>query len=44
MIKVAVIDDYQEVFQQIIEIKKYKEKFSCKMGRSDIVSKSRGLF
>ncbi len=27
MIKVAVLDDYQDVFQQIIDIKKYKEKF-----------------
>mgnify|MGYP001168411608 FL=1 len=31
MIKVAVIDDYQEVFQQIIEIKKYKEKYDFKV-------------
>ena len=30
VIKVAVIDDYQEVFQQIIEIKKYKEKSDFK--------------
>ena len=28
MIKVAVLDDYQEIFQQIIDIKKYKEKYS----------------
>tara|TARA_B100001093_G_scaffold514229_1_gene587807 strand:+ start:720 stop:1670 length:951 start_codon:yes stop_codon:yes gene_type:complete len=27
MIKVAVLDDYQDVFQQIIDIEKYKEKF-----------------
>ena len=27
MIKVAVLDDYQEVFQQIIDIEKFKEKF-----------------
>ena len=27
MIKVAILDDYQDVFRQIIEIEKYKEKF-----------------
>ena len=27
MIKVAVLDDYQDVFQQIVEIEKYKKKF-----------------
>ena len=27
MIKVAVLDDYQDVFQQIVEIEKYKSKF-----------------
>ena len=28
MIKVAVLDDYQEVFQQIIETKKYSGKYN----------------
>ena len=27
MIKVAVIDDYQNAFQQIVDTKKYKDKF-----------------
>ena len=27
MIQIAVLDDYQEVFQQIIDIKKYEKKF-----------------
>ena len=27
MIKVAVLDDYQDVFQQIIDVEKYKDKF-----------------
>ena len=27
MIKVAVLDDYQDAFRQIVETKKYKEKF-----------------
>ena len=31
MIKVAVIDDYQNSFQQIIEIEKYKDKFFFKV-------------
>ena len=28
MIKVAVLDDYQNAFQQIVEIEKYKDKFN----------------
>ena len=28
MIKVAVLDDYQNAFQQIVETEKYKNKFS----------------
>ena len=31
MIKVAVIDDYQNVFQQIIDTEKYKDKFDFKV-------------
>ena len=31
MIKVAVIDDYQNAFQQIVGIEKYKEKFDFKI-------------
>ena len=31
MIKVAVIDDYQNAFQQIVEIEKYKNKFDFKV-------------
>ena len=27
MIKVAVLDDYQDAFRQIVDIEKYKEKF-----------------
>ena len=27
MIKVAVLDDYQDIFQQIVETEKYKEKY-----------------
>ena len=31
MIKVAVLDDYQNAFQQIVEIDKYKSKFNFKI-------------
>ena len=30
MIKIAVLDDYQNAFQQIVEIEKYKNKFTFK--------------
>ena len=29
MIKVAVLDDYQNAFKQIVNIEKYKDKFSA---------------
>ena len=31
MIKVAVIDDYQNAFQQVVDTKKYKDKFEFKV-------------
>ena len=31
MIKVAVLDDYQDVFKQIIDVEKYKDKFEFKI-------------
>ena len=31
MIKVAVLDDYQNAFQQIVEVEKYKDKFDFKI-------------
>ena len=31
MIKVAVLDDYQDAFQQIIEVENYKDKFEFKI-------------
>ena len=31
MIKVAVLDDYQNAFQQIVEVEKYKDKFNFKI-------------
>ena len=31
MIKVAVLDDYQNAFQQIVEVEKYKDEFNFKV-------------
>ena len=31
MIKVAVLDDYQDAFRQIVDIEKYKGKFDFKV-------------
>ena len=31
MIKVAVIDDYQNAFKQIVDIEKYQDKFDFKV-------------
>jgi len=31
MIKIAVLDDYQDVFQQIVDIEKYKDKYDFKI-------------
>merc|ERR1711965_1036951 len=37
MIKVAVLDDYQNAFQQIVDIEKYKDKFDFKIFNSAFV-------
>ena len=31
MLKIAVLDDYQEIFSQIIDIEKFKEKYEFKI-------------
>ncbi len=31
MIKIAVLDDYQDVFRQIVDVQKYKDKFDFKI-------------
>ena len=31
MIKVAVLDDYQDIFRQIVDVQKYKDKFEFKI-------------
>ena len=38
MIKVAVLDDYQDVFQQIIEVENYKDKFEFKIFTSPFIN------
>ena len=34
MIRVAVLDDYQDAFLQIIDVEKYKNKFDFKIFNS----------
>ena len=43
MIKVAVIDDYQNAFQQIIEIEKYKDKFDFKVFNEPFVDEKEAV-
>ena len=31
MIKVAILDDYQDAFQQIVDVENYKDKFDFKI-------------
>ena len=31
MIKIAILDDYQDAFQQIIDVENYKDKFDFKI-------------
>ncbi len=31
MLKIAILDDYQDIFRQLVEIDKYKEKYSFKI-------------
>jgi phosphoglycerate dehydrogenase-like enzyme len=40
MIKVAVLDDYQDVFQQIVETEKYKDKFKFKIFKDPFLSEN----
>jgi phosphoglycerate dehydrogenase-like enzyme len=40
MIKVAVLDDYQEVFQQIIDIEKFKGKYEFKIFNEPFLSEN----
>ena len=43
MIKVAVIDDYQNAFQQIVNIKKYSDKFNFKIFNEPFVDEKEAI-
>ena len=43
MIKVAVLDDYQDAFQQIVETEKYKDKFSFKVFNEPFVDEKEAI-
>ena len=43
MIKVAVLDDYQNAFQQIVEIEKYKEKFDFKIFNEPFIDEKEAI-
>jgi D-3-phosphoglycerate dehydrogenase len=43
MIKVAVLDDYQDAFQQIVETEKYKDKFSFKVFNEPFVNEKEAI-
>ena len=43
MIKVAVLDDYQNVFQQIVEVEKYKDKFDFKVFNEPFLDEKKAI-
>lgn len=43
MIKVAVLDDYQDVFQQIVEIETYKEKFNFHIFKEPFLNENEAI-
>ena len=43
MIKVAVLDDYQNAFQQIIDVEKYKNKFAFKIFKHPFVDEKEAI-
>ena len=43
MIKAAVLDDYQNTFQQIIDVEKYKDKFSFKIFNNPFVDEKEAI-
>ena len=43
MIKVAVLDDYQDAFQQIIEVENYKDKFEFKIFTSPFINEKEAI-
>ena len=43
MIKVAVLDDYQDAFQQIIEVENYKDKFEFKIFSNPFIDEKEAI-
>ena len=43
MIKVAILDDYQNAFQQIINVEKYKDKFAFKIFNNPFVDEKEAI-
>ncbi len=43
MIKVAILDDYQNAFQQIIDTKKYKDKFDFKVFNESFINEKEAI-
>jgi D-3-phosphoglycerate dehydrogenase len=43
MIKVAVLDDYQDVFQQIVETEKYKEKYNFHIFKEPFLNENEAI-
>tara|TARA_B100001029_G_scaffold171860_1_gene169042 strand:- start:1298 stop:2248 length:951 start_codon:yes stop_codon:yes gene_type:complete len=43
MLKIAVLDDYQEIFSQIIDIEKFKEKYEFKIFNEPFSSESEAI-
>jgi phosphoglycerate dehydrogenase-like enzyme len=44
MIKVAVLDDYQDAFLQIVDVEKYKDKFDFKIFNNPFVNEKEAAF
>ncbi len=44
MIKVAVLDDYQNAFEQIVNVDKYKDKFEFKVFQEAFVDEKEAIF
>ena len=43
MIKVAILDDYQDAFQQIVDTEKYKDKFDFKVFNNPFVDENEAI-
>ena len=43
MIKVAILDDYQDVFQQIVETEKYKSKFDFQIFKQPFLNENESI-